>query len=295
MRNTIITVAALLLIFAISCQKKDSTKVVYIADTTNTDTPKVTDDSYYIPGLADKTVNSFSQLDIDFTVTQNTITDTRVYLSLGDLPTNTYGNISVKSGYPTYNSSLHFDFQFTPPGNYPIKLVTKTENNTQKDYHFNIEVTKPDDQECNNAFLNGYKTSNFNYSDSAYGSVANITPSPLSYEKHLYFYNLVLYTLSSAGVDYYLSYSALNSTNSARTDQIKFDFDCSSGNITIPLQQVIGQYMTLGTSIQDTFNISGYGAVDVKTQSYNITYRTNFDDKGTMRYGKFTMSGDFKL
>lgn len=295
MKNALITLVTLAVIFASSCQKKDSTQVVYIGDSTKTDTPNNIDDSYYIPGLADKSTFTLSRMDIDFTVTQNTITDTRVNLSLGDLPPNTNGYLSVKSGYPTYNSSLHLDFLFTPPGIYPIKLTAKTEQNNTKEYYFDLEVKTPNKQECNQQFKNGFTTDNFTLKDAVNGDFNSITPILYDNGNQLFLNKVLLYIVSNTGFDYYVSYDAIHPvppTTIGEPEHVQLNMNCENGNLTIPKHQLIGQ--NAGTGDKKTFNISGNGKVDLATNKYTITYQTSYDDNGTERTGNFTMSGDFK-
>lgn len=195
-----------------SCDKKQSTQVVYVPDTTASQQIDTFDNSYYIPGLADVSMNSFEEKIINILVEKNTITDKRVTLSVDGFPVNSSGWLSVQKGYPPFNTTLHLKIGLTPTGVYPIKIRTVAEGNQAKEYTFDLHVMPMGHTSCVDFFMKRFRQdANSLTSNSAdpvpAGNLSMKKSIDAQYE--LYLGNVLLYHEGAGFVSYKSSWELL--------------------------------------------------------------------------------------
>ena len=276
-----------------SCDKKQSTQVVYLTDSTGGNNIDGFDDSYYIPGLADISMNSFEEKSIDILVEKNTITDKRVSLSVEGFPVNSSGSLSVQKGYPPFNTKLHIKIGLTPTGVYPIKIRTVAEGNQAKEYTFDLQIMPMGHTSCVDFFMKRFRQdANSLTSNSAdpvpTGNLSMKKSIDAQYE--LYLGNVLLYHEGTGFVSYKSSGNYYD-PSTISPHHIKLKFDCNTYKIDIAEQYVLGKLN--GSWPVDTFTVSGNGSVNYATATYTINYKSTFDDNGTTKSIEYTVVGDF--
>ena len=285
-------IALLMLVAVASCQKKKSTEVVHIVDSTYViDTTSYPDTSYYIAGLTAQTAASISKLKVDINVLQKNITDQKVTLSLGELPKNAKGYFTAASGYPGFNTNLVLDMRFTPVGVYPITVITTTEDKKSKKYTFDLNVNPVEKNNCLSIFYSGFTSEDYKIKDAPPGNHNDLYPRAHWTGSELFLNRVFLYYESSATDDFYMS-SGSKDHPSSPTAHVRLDFNCENGDVTIAEQEIWG--MNQSTYKFAAFTISGSGHADLFAGTYTITYKTKFVDNGVEKTANITISGKFK-
>lgn len=271
------------------CQKKESQII------SNNDSKETSwDSTYFIPGITDRKVPTVGNTSLVLDVTQNIVTDKRVFLSVKDFPEKMKGSFSTASGYPTFRSYLTISAMFQEKGTYPVKIVAKSEDGPEKEYTFDITVQDIDKKNCNHIFRAGFINTDLDYKSNS----SIVIPSDFNFiiadvntsSDDLYFGNILTYHDADG---YYSSNRSLGNITNPDVYHVKCIFDCTNGDLDIPSQKILGKHNL--TKQIDTFTISGNGKVDLVTNRCTISYSGTFNDGGTTKTTNYTVVGLFNL
>ena len=135
MKKSIIFLSALFLFGLGSCKK----------DKKDTTTPPVTVDSntlvgYSVNGLKDFNLSS-SPISMPIDVKKTGNAQTKLTISVQDLPKGVSATVDTKSGIPDFTSVLNFQIDTLPPAKvYPIKVIISDSANNKKTYLLNMTI-----------------------------------------------------------------------------------------------------------------------------------------------------------
>ncbi len=106
----------------------------------------------------------------------------------------------------------------------------------------------------------------------------------------LYLGDLLLYH-DANWMNAYKSSGNYYNTSLISPQHVNLKFNCSTFEITIPEQSVLGRQNN--SSVNDTFMVKGNGQVDISRGTYSIKFYSSFDDAGTPKSIEYTIEGDF--
>jgi hypothetical protein len=276
MKKTLLGCSILAITFG-ACTKKESTKLpppvidtVYV-DTHNHSMP--IDTSVVIAGISDLLGINWDEVSLDLSVMRTKGLEQKVSMMVSGLPENAKAKWSAASGYTTFNTSLMLDLMFVKSGTYPLTIASTTESGKTKDYTVNLVVDSMTKRECNNALLSNASGS-LSTTDPAIDSVVyTFTTLQNDFSNTQISLRNVVLSFDMMPTKNFLSYSATSNYH------VKVNINCEDGTFTIPEQEVMGRSMSGGNT--EMFTISGTGMIDLKDNSYWITYSTEHDDAGS--------------
>lgn len=276
MKKTLLGCTILAITFG-ACTKKESTKLpppvidtVYV-DTHNHSMP--IDTSVVIAGISNLLGINWDEVSLDLSVMRTKGLEQKVSMMVSGLPENAKAKWSAASGYTTFNTSLMLDLMFVKSGTYPLTIASTTESGKTKDYTVNLVVDSMTKRECNNALLSNASGS-LSTTDPAIDSVVyTFTTLQNDFSNTQISLRNVVLSFDMMPTKNFLSYSATSNYH------VKVNINCEDGTLTIPEQEVMGRSMSGGNT--EMFTISGTGMIDLKDNSYWITYSTEHDDAGS--------------
>ncbi len=293
------TVTLLLLsVFVIaSCKKEQQDVTSQIS--ANTDTPEVSlpeDQAYFLSGIYNRTTTPLSRQSIDFVVNKNqSAIANNVKLSFETDAPNVTGSFTEDSDYPPYQSFLNLNFNFTPSGIYTVNIISTSEGFAPKEHPFTVIVEQDTSANyCQSKFFSSFDT---DHSTISSDNGIHIVKNPLKKEMWIPYYIMFFgrVTLYNSNTEQYISTRNYHNAVLNTEAHMRFSFDCTTGDIEIPEQGVLGTINGAPRSISDTdtFTVSGSGKVDPMTKQYTITYKSSFVDNGITKTTNYTIKGDF--
>ena len=276
MKKTLLGCTILAITFG-ACTKKESTKLPPpVTDTVYVDTHSHSmpiDTSVVIAGISDLLGINWDEVSLDLSVMRTKGLEQKVSMMVSGLPENAKAKWSAASGYTTFNTSLMLDLMFVKSGTYPLTIASTTESGKTKDYTVNLVVDSMTKRECNNALLSNASGS-LSTTDPAIDSVVyTFTTLQNDFNNTQLSLRNVVLSFDMMPTKNFLSYSATSNYH------VKVNINCEDGTLTIPEQEVTGRSMSGGNT--EMFTISGTGMIDLKDNSYWITYSTEHDDAGS--------------
>lgn len=274
-----------------SCTKKESTEVVTVTDTVYkepADTTKPVDTSLTISGIRDIRTMVWDESALNITVNRNSGAEKKVTMNISGLPERTEAKFTSNSGYTTFNTILNVNTMFTAPGTYPLTISSETEDGKTMDYNVNLVVDTPTSKECKDmligSIINGLTTIDTT-KDSVVYSGTSVLNNTLDGE--LYLYNMMLH-YENSNFNTFRTFS----TGAGNNFHVEMMFDCETGMMSIPEQEVQGRSVSGGRT--EMFKISGTGMVDIENGTYYISYMTEYDDNGTAVVSYLTIKGNLQ-
>jgi hypothetical protein len=208
MRKTILA-AALLLIGAAACKKEYYTQTVNANGNQNNSTL-----AYKVSGLQDLTLqkrdSGSNSVFMPITLEYISKSQERLRLSIAGAPAGLFDSLTVKSGYPTFQSMVVLADSGVATGNYTMKLVVTGDSSGKREFPFDLTVTPPRD--CSSDLIDS------NYS----------TNSPCA-SSTSYMQNIMRTTTRNR-----IMFSNINGSGG----QIYADINCDNQTLTIPTQTV---------------------------------------------------------
>jgi hypothetical protein len=231
------------------------------------------DTSVIIEGISDLLGINWDEVSLDLSVMRTKGLEQKVSMMVSGLPENAKAKWSAASGYTTFNTSLMLDLMFVKSGTYPLTIASTTGSGKTKDYNVNLVVDSMTKRECNNALLSNASGS-LSTTDPAIDSVVyTFTTLQNDFNNTQLSLRNVVLSFDMMPTKNFLSYSPTSNYH------VKININCEDGTLTIPEQEVTGRSISGGN--MTTFTISGTGMIDLKDNSYWITYSTEHDDAGS--------------
>lgn len=202
-------------------------------------------------------------------------------LTVSGLPAKVTGNFTSTTGMGSFSSDLVLDADFAQPGQYTVTVTAKAEDGTSKSVNVPVVVSTTD--KCN-AFIGAHM-------DGATGTYIAGTDSMVDAGPtfvynggtgKLYMNDVVMGNLKSG------------SGAAADKNNVAFEADCASNQITVPQQAVLGRFKsnTTGLIHTDTAIVNGTGSFDYAAKTFVINYQSSTNNGGTIV--NYTVKGKLK-